>query len=55
MGYTFYVYVWGQHDGKHNPYRDAEAYGGQSFISALLAMRQAKRDGFACIRLEWRP
>ena len=53
MGYTFEVNVWDcTTDGRCNW---LQIYTGQSIIKAIHKMWWAKRQGWKCIKLEWRP
>lgn len=53
MGWKFEVNVWdGPVDG---PYYWLHIYGGDSIIKALYNLCWAKRQGWKCIKLEWRP
>lgn len=53
MGFEFEVYVWdGPADGK---FKWLAIYHGSSIIKAVYYMWWAKRNGWQCIKLEWRP
>jgi hypothetical protein len=53
MGWTYVVKVWDCPDD--GPCNWLEIYGGQSIINAVYKMWWAKRNGWLCIKLEWRP
>ena len=53
MGYTYEVNVW---DGPVNgPYNWIQIYAGASIIQVIYNMWWAKRNGWKCIKLEYRP
>lgn len=53
MGYKYEVNVWdGPVDG---PYKWLQIYHGDSILIALYKMWWAKRNGWKCIKLEYRP
>ena len=53
MGWTYEVNVWdGPTDG---PYKWLQIYAGESIIKAMYNMWWAKRNGWKCIKLVYRP
>lgn len=53
MGNKFELLVW---DGPINgPYNWLEIYRGESLLKALYYLFWTKRQGWKCIKLEWRP
>lgn len=54
MGYTFEINVWESADGSSHYYW-LQIYIGDSLIKAIYNMWWAKRQGWKCIKLEWRP
>jgi hypothetical protein len=53
MGYTYEINVWdGPIDGD---YKWLQIYCGESVLKAVYYMWWAKRNGWLCIKLEWRP
>ncbi len=53
MGWTYEVSVWdGPVDG---PFKWLQIYTGESIIEAMYIMWWAKRNGWKCIKLEYRP
>lgn len=52
MGWRFEVNVWNHSD---DGYHWLQVYCGESMIKAMYKMWQAKRHGYGCIKLEWRP
>lgn len=53
MGYTYEVNVWdGPVDGE---FKWLSIYQGESLCAAIYRMWWAKRNGWKCIKLEWRP
>ena len=53
MGYTYEINVWdGPIDGD---YKWLQIYCGESALKAMYQMWWAKRNGWQCIKLEWRP
>jgi len=53
MGWNFEVNVWdGPVDGKFNW---LQIYAGNSIIRTVYNLCWAKRNGWKCIKLEWRP
>ena len=55
MGFTFEVHEWWQDFTKGEPYKYHLEWQGESFLKALLVMWKLKRNGAACLKLEWRP
>ena len=53
MGSTWTVEVWKEDESGNYGYR--EYWSGESLEEALWNLYQAKRDGFGCITLTWRP
>jgi hypothetical protein len=53
MGYTYEVNVW---DGPVNgPYNWLQIYTGKNLLKAVYNIWWAKRQGWKCIKLEYRP
>ncbi len=53
MGWTYEVNVWdGPIDG---PYNWLQIYAGESLLKAIYMVWWAKRNGWKCIKLEYRP
>lgn len=53
MGHKYEVQVWdGPVDG---PFHWMTLYAGWSIFTAIYQMWWAKRNGWKCIKLEWRP
>lgn len=57
MGYTYEVHVWDGPIGSDNygDYKWLQIYCGESVLKAMYYMWWAKRNGWKCIKLEWRP
>lgn len=53
MGNEFAVNVWDT--PKDRDYYWLQIYGGDSIMKALYNLWWAKRQGWKCIKLEWRP
>lgn len=53
MGYTFEINVWDNSEGGH--YYWLQIHTGESLLQAMYYMWWAKRQGWKCIKLEWRP
>ena len=54
MGNTFEVYEYWQDKTKGEPYKYHLEWRGESFLKALWIMWKLKREGAACLKLEWR-
>ena len=54
MGNKFEVLAWESADGSTHYYW-LEIYRGESLFKALYNLFWAKRQGWKCIKLEWRP
>jgi len=54
MGNEYEVYAWGR-DDNYGQMCWIEFYKGSSLIKAVYRMWQAKRKGWLCMKLEWRP
>ena len=54
MGNTFEVYAWEAADGSDRYYW-LEIYRGESMLKGLYYLWWAKRQGWKCIKFEWRP
>jgi hypothetical protein len=54
MGNTFVVMAWEAADNSDHYYW-LEIYRGESLIKAFYNLFWAKRQGWLCIKLEWRP
>ena len=52
MGYTFEVNAWDRND---DGYYWLQIYAGNSIMKAVYNLWWAKRQGWGCIKLEWRP
>ena len=52
MGYTFEVNAWDRND---DGYYWLQIYAGNSIMKAVYNLWWAKRNGWKCIKLEWRP
>jgi hypothetical protein len=53
MGYIYEINVWDNSENGH--YYWLQIYAGSSIIKAVYNMWWAKRNGWKCIKLEWRP
>jgi hypothetical protein len=53
MGNTYEVLVWDGPDG--GPYNWLEIYRGESLFKAIYKIWWAKKNGWKCIKLEYRP
>jgi hypothetical protein len=53
MGWEYEVNVWDGPIG--GPYNWMQIYAGQSLFKAIYNMWWAKRNGWKCIKFEWRP
>ena len=53
MGYTFEVDVWDGPAG--GEFKWLSLYRGRSMMRSLYYLWWAKRQGWKCIKLEWRP
>jgi hypothetical protein len=51
MGYTYEVNVW---EGQGSSYNYVQLYAGNSLLKAVYNVWWAKRDGWKCIKLEYR-
>lgn len=56
MGNTWTVTVWTNRPRWHgdDDYREERYCGTQSLLRALWRFWQAKREGYGCVKLEWR-
>ncbi len=54
MGNKFEVHAW-ESAGESSHYYWLEIYRGESLLKALYNLFWAKRQGWKCIKLEWRP
>ena len=54
MGWEYEVGVWDHAEGSDHFYW-LQIYAGPSIIKAIYNMWWAKRQGWKCIKLEWRP
>lgn len=58
MGNTWEVSAWEWNDdgsnGGEGKWQYVSHWRGESLLGAILAMRRAKREGFGCVKLEWR-
>ena len=54
MGNKFEVLAW-ESAGESSHYYWLETYRGESLLKALYNLFWAKRQGWKCIKLEWRP
>jgi len=53
MGNTWEIYVW-KFVGKRPAFQYVIYWQGESVFKAIYKMWRAKREGFGCVRLEWR-
>ena len=53
MGYKYEVNVWDGPEG--GQFRWLQLYAGESLFAAIRKMWWAKRNGWHCIKLEYRP
>lgn len=53
MGNSFEVWVWKIADND-TEFRYHPFWSGEDFDQAIEAMKQAKREGAGCVKLEWR-
>lgn len=55
MGNKWTVSIWVYREWPlESGYREERYMGSQSFLRAALAFWKAKREGYGCVKLEWR-
>jgi hypothetical protein len=55
MGYRWTVTIWVFRDFPlESGYREEQYYGSQSWLKAAWNFIKAKREGYGCVKLEWR-
>ena len=54
MGYKYEVNVWDHAEGSNHWYW-VQIYFGDSLIKAIYYMFWARRNGWKCMKFEWRP